>query len=258
MAHLCGPARGSAWTLKRGWRGVVPALDGLRCIVPNLPLGAHRTAMSPSADLSPPAIADLVVEFLDALGLPEATIVANDTGGAIAQMLAARHPERVSRLLLTPCDTYDNFLPPTFRYLQAVARIPGGLAVLAQSLRIRPLRRLPFAFGRLTKRPLEHDLLDAWLEPMRRDPGVRCDLAKVLRGIRRRDLLDAAERLKGFERPVLLAFAPEDPFFKLDHAERMARELPNARVERIEDSGALAPLDQPARVAELVRELVAT
>lgn len=178
----------------RLWRGVVRELEGLRCTVPDLPLGAHRVAMAPGADLSPPAVADLVVESLDALGLPEATIVANDTGGAIAQMLAARHPERVSRLLLTPCDTYDNFLPPTFRYLQAVPRIPGGLAVLAQSLRIRPLRRLSFACGRLTRRPLEHALLDAWLEPMRRDPGVRRDLAKVLRGIRRRDLLEPPRR----------------------------------------------------------------
>jgi len=241
----------------RLWRDVVRGLDGLRCIVPDLPLGSHQTAMAPDADLSPPAVADLLAAFLDALGLPEATIVANDTGGAIAQMLAARHPQRITRLLLTPCDTYDNFLPRTFRYLQAVPRIPGGLVMLTQSMRIRPLRRLPFAFGRLTKRPVERALMDAWLEPARRDRGVRRDVAKVLRGICRRDLVEAAETLKELERPVLLAFAPEDPFFKFEHAERMARELPDARLERIEDSYAFAPLDQPDRVAELVREFVA-
>lgn len=241
----------------RLWDGVVARLRGVRCIVPDLPLGAHRTAMAADADLAPAAVADLLVAFLDALGLEEATFVANDTGGAIAQLLAARHPERVTRLVLTPCDTYDNYLPLAFRYLQLVARIPGGLALLTQSMRIRPVRRLPIAFGWLVKRPIDHALLDDWLEPARRDRGVRRDAAKVLRGIRRAELVEAAAQLRSFDKPVLLAFAPEDRFFKLEHAERMARELPDAQLERIEDSRAFAPLDQPARVASLVQGFVA-
>lgn len=244
------------------WRDVVADLNGgaagggVRCIVPDLPLGSHRQAMNPDAALAPADVADLLAEFLDALGLQEGTFVANDTGGAIAQMLAARHPSRVTRLLLTPCDTYDNFLPWMFVYLQLAARVPGLLYVLITPLRIPLLRRLPFAFGLLAKRGIPRDLGDAWIGAFLGSRAVRRDVTKVLKGIRKRELVAAAEQLKGFQRPVLLAFAPKDRFFKMSHAERMARELPDARLERIDDSFAFAPLDQPRRVAELVRGFV--
>lgn len=241
----------------RLWAQVVPLLGaGIRCIVPDLPLGAHTRAMSPDADLAPPAIADLLAEFLDALGVDEATVVANDTGGAIAQMLAARHPRRVTRLLLTPCDTYDNYLPWMFKYLQGAARVPGLLYAILLPLRLRPLRRLPFAFGLLAKHGIAHQLSDAWVAAFLGDRAVRRDATKVIKGIRKRDLVEAAEQLRHFDRPVLLAFAPKDRFFSMKHAERMARELPDARLERIEDSYAFAPLDQPERVAQLAREFV--
>ena len=82
------------------WRRVVPALrQPVRPIVPDLPLGAHTVALRRDADLSPPAIADLLVELLDALNIEEAVIVGNDTGGAIAKLLATRHPERVGALV---------------------------------------------------------------------------------------------------------------------------------------------------------------
>lgn len=237
----------------RLWREVVGHLGpAVRCLVPDLPLGAHQVPMDPGADLSPAAVADLLAEFIDAVGLESATVVANDTGGAIAQMLAARHPERVNRLLLTPCDTYDNFLPPMFIYLQVCARVPGLLYAMLTPLRLRPLRRLPFAFGWLAKRGIPRELGDAWVRTVLDNRGSRRDAIKVLKGISKRELVETAAALEKFDRPVLLAFAPQDRFFKISHAERMVRELPDARLERIEDSFAFAPLDQPARVAGLV------
>lgn len=237
----------------RLWRDVVPQLESsLRCIVPDLPMGAHRTEMNADADLTPHGIADLLAEFITAIGLEEATVVANDTGGAIAQMLTARYPEKVTGLLLTPCDTYDNFLPLMFRYLQIAARVPGLLLAILLPLRLRRLRRLPFAFGWLSKRGVPAELSDAWVGTVLGVRASRRDVIKLLKGIRKRDLVQTAEQLKGFQRPVLLAFAPEDRFFKLAHGERMAKELPNARLEQIADSFAFAPFDQPERVAELV------
>src|SRR5215216_1475261 len=92
------------------WRDVVPELeDRFRCVVPELPLGSHRVPLDPSADLSPPGLASIVDEFMAALDLSDVTLVGNDTGGAISQIVAANHPQRLARLVLTPCDMYDYF-----------------------------------------------------------------------------------------------------------------------------------------------------
>src|SRR5438128_4150737 len=110
------------------WRKVVPLLaDRFRCLVPDWPMGGHAVPMDADADLSPPGLARVIVEFLDGLGIERATLVGNDTGGALCQLVAAEHPERVDRLVLTTCDAYDNFPPRRFRYLQWAARVPGGL-----------------------------------------------------------------------------------------------------------------------------------
>ena len=121
----------------RLWRKVTPLLeDRFRCIVPDLPLGSHTIPMSPDGDLSPPSLAKIVDGFLEALDLESVTLVANDTGGAIGQITAANHPERIGRLVLTNCDAFENFLPPAFRPLQWSARVPGGLTALLQGMRL--------------------------------------------------------------------------------------------------------------------------
>jgi pimeloyl-ACP methyl ester carboxylesterase len=238
------------------WRKVTPELDDLRCIVPDLPLGAHSRALREDADLSPPGLARLVNDFLEALDLEEVTLVGNDTGGAICQLVAVNHPDRIARLVLTNCDAYDNFPPVMFRYLKVAAGIPGGLGLLMQSMRIRLLRRAPIAFGWLSNAPVDREVEDAWVRPAMQDRGVRRDIVKVLKGLSPRYTRDAAERLRAFEKPVLLAWAPEDRFFKLRDAERLAAELPRARLELIEGSLAFVPQDQPERLAELIRGFV--
>jgi len=235
------------------WRKVTPALEGrFRCIVPDWPLGAHTMAMRPDADLSTRGVALLIAELLVALDLRDVTLVANDTGGALAQMLVGERPERVGRLVLTPCDAFDNFLPPLFRPMQYLARVPGGLTAFLQPLRVPALRRLPFAFGRLTKRPIPREVTDAWLSPFLGDRAIRRDTARFVRGIRARDTLAAARRLSSFEQPVLLAWAPEDRFFPFEHARRLAAIFPDARVEEVPDSYTFVSEDNPQRVAELV------
>jgi pimeloyl-ACP methyl ester carboxylesterase len=240
------------------WRKVVPSLEGrFRCLVPDLPLGSHTIPMKPSADLSPPGLARLIGEFLDKLELEDVTLVANDTGGALTQILMAENPRRVGRVVLTPCDSFDNFLPPMFRPLQWIARVPGAVYPIAQSLRLPLARRLPLAFGWLAKRPVPNEVTAAWLKPGQTDKGVRRDIARVLRGIDSRFTNEAAERLRGFDRPVLLAWAPEDRFFPLDHARRLAELLPDARVEEVPDSYTFVAEDQAERVAQLVGEFAA-
>jgi pimeloyl-ACP methyl ester carboxylesterase len=235
------------------WRKVIPLLaDRYRCIVPDWPLGSHQAAMKPEADLSPAGLVAIVVEFVDALGLEEVTLVGNDTGGALCQLVAAAHPDRVSRLVLTPCDAYENFPPRLlFLPLQVAARLPGGLVVLLSTLRLRPIQRLPFSLAGLSKR-LDTELVTAWLQPALTDRGVRRDLAKWLLGLHRRYTLEAASKLRGFDRPVLIAWAPEARFFKMRYGERLAAEIPTARLERIDDAYTFVSEDQPERTAEVI------
>ena len=235
------------------WREVADELaKDFRVISPDWPLGSQELPMKEGTDLSPPGLAAIVAAFLEALDLRDVTLVGNDTGGAICQLVVVNHPGRLGRLVLTPCDAYDNFLPPMFRPLQLAARVPGAVWLIAQSLRPRPARRLPFAFGWLSKRPLPREVSDAFLAPALRDRRIRREVAAVLRGISPRHTEEAARRFGEFGKPVLLAWAPEDRFFKLRYAERLAEAFPNARLELIEDSYTYVPVDQPQRTAELI------
>ena len=105
-------------------------------------------------------------------GLDDVLLVGNDTGGAIAQLVAAHHPERLGGLVLTNCDAYERFFPPLFRPLQYAARVPGGVDAIAASLRIPAVRRLPIAYGKLAKRPIDRAITDAWAAPSR-DAAIR-------------------------------------------------------------------------------------
>lgn len=239
----------------RLWEGVAERLaDRHRCIVPDWPMGAHRRAMNAGTDLSPPGLADIIVAFMDALGLERATIVGNDTGGAVSQVLTANHPERVERLVLTNCDTFEHFPPFPFSLMPLLARLPGGVTALQAPFRFAAARRLGFA--PLVKKALPQDLVDSWLEPASTDPGVKRDVTATLRGVHKRHTLAAAEKLRSFERPVRFAWGTEDRFFKLSHAERLAAAVPDGRVVEIPGARTFVPLDEPARVAELVAEFV--
>ena len=237
------------------WRKVVPELaKDFRCIAPDLPLGSHRPAMNADADLSPIGNARLIADFLEALDLDGVTLVGNDTGGALCQFVVTRHPERIGRLVLTNCDAYDNFPPRIFAFLFYGAKIPGFLWTLAQPMRIAAMRRLPIAFGWLSKRGIPDDITASWIRPALDDAGVRRDATKLLKGVRKSDLLDAATRFKDFDKPVLIAWGTEKDFFRVEDAERLARDFPKGRLEKIDDSYTYVSEDQPERLAKLIAE----
>ena len=239
------------------WAKVVPRLSkDFRCIVPDWPFGSHETPLDPDADLSPPALARMIVAFMDAVGLQSVTLVGNDTGGALCQLVAADYPDRVSRLVLTSCDIYERFPPPPFNTLGPVTKLPGSVWLITQSLRPRIAHRLPVAFGWVTKRLPEKAVVDEWLGPIRTSRGVRRDIGKIFRAVDPRYTLEAAEKLKSFDKPVLLAWASEDKLFPIEYARRLASELPNATVEEIPDSYTFIAQDQPERLAEVIGAFV--
>jgi pimeloyl-ACP methyl ester carboxylesterase len=235
------------------WRKVVADLDGFRCVVPTLPLGSHRTPARDRRALTPVGVADLLAEFMERLELTDVTIVANDTGGAITQLLLTRRPERIGRVVLTPCDAFENFLPPAFEPLRWLAKA-RLLAPALAPMRIAALRSTPLAYGLLTKRPVPAEVLEGWVRPALNSRGVRGDVQYFTRHIDKRLTLDAAAKLGGFDRPVLLAWASEDRFFKIAFAERLAAVFPDARLVPISDSATFVSEDQPGLLAELIAE----
>src|SRR5262249_29207477 len=185
------------------------------------------------------------------LSLEEVTLVGNDTGGALCQMVVTRRPQRIGRLVLTSCDYRDNFPPPMFRYLKLAAAIPGAMKLLMLPMRLRGPRRLPLAFGWLVKRPIDRQAEDSYLLAGMTIPGVERDLKRVIKGVDRRYTNEAADLLRAFDKPALIAWSSEDRFFKPAHAQRLAQDLPNARLEWIENARRLSAEEEPGRIAAL-------
>ena len=238
------------------WRKVVPQLaDRFRCLTLDLPFGSHLKAMPADADLSPPGLTDIVADAIEALGLDDVTLVGNDTGGALCQILVTRRPERIGRLLLTSCDAFDNFPPKVMQPTVPIIVLPGAIPVLFAPLRLAAVRRRMVTLIRAAKRPVEQQTADSYALPSLRSRTVRRDTRKLMRGVDKRHTLEAAERLPTFDRPVLIAWSREDKFFPTTDAQRLAELLPQARLEWIDDSYTFSPEDRPERVAELVAEL---
>jgi len=237
----------------RLWDPVVERLrDRFRCVVPDLPLGSHELPLKAHADLSPQGLAALVGQIIDALDLEDVTLIGNDTGGALCQLLVVEDPERIGRLVLTDCDAFSDFPPKAFKPLVAAAKLPGGLRALLEPMRAKAARRLPIAYGWLSKREIPDDVMDGWAMRALQDPGVMADLRKALSGLKPEILLDNTPKLSSFEKPVLLVWSREDKFFKVEHAHRLAAIFPDARVEELTDAYTFVSWDQPDRVAELV------
>jgi pimeloyl-ACP methyl ester carboxylesterase len=241
----------------RLWDGVVDHLsDRCRCLAPDWPIAAQQIAMKPDADLSPYGIAALIADFLEALDLEDVTIVGNDSGGAMSQVLVTRHPERIGRLVLTNCDTHENFPPGIFKTMPPIAKLPGGMTLLSAPFRIGALARA--AFKPFSRNEIPADLVASWMAPSLSDPEIKRDAKKVTAGMNKRYTLEAAEKLRDSQLPILLTWAPGDKLFPISYAERLARETPNARIVEIPDAATFVPLDQPQRIADEIATFVET
>jgi pimeloyl-ACP methyl ester carboxylesterase len=238
------------------WRKVVPLLpDGMRAIVPDLPLGSHRRALNPDADVTPHGVARMIGDMLAALDLRDVTLVGNDTGGAICQLVALDHGERVARLVLTNCDCFEVFPPRAFAPMVKAARVPGALLAALQPMRTAAGRRLPIAYGALA-----HELPDAvtaaWVAPFLHDSGIRRDTAKFLRAMDNAIMLDAAARLPSLRIPALLPWGQDDRFFPPELGRRLAAVLPHARLQPIAGARTFVPEDAPEQLAAAIAGFV--
>ena len=237
------------------WRKVTPLLHGdARCIAPDLPLGSHRMAMNADADLTPAGVARLVGDFMAALDLEDVTLVGNDSGGAISQLVALDHGERVGRLVLTNCDCFEVFPPKEFVPMVKAARVPGALFAAVQPMRSAKARRSPMAYGRLAH-DLPDELTRAWVQPFLEDADVRRDAAAFMRAIDKATMLDAAARLPSLKIPSLVVWGQDDRFFPRELGERLAAAL-GARLAPIPGARTFVAEDEPEALADLIRGFV--
>ena len=170
----------------RLWDGVADRLaaEGIRSYAPTLPLGAHQSPMNPGADLSPRGMAQLVLDFIAALDLADVTIVGNDTGGAICQLLLDADTSRIGAAVLTNCDALGTFPPRALAPLFRALRHPGLVAGMAPALRLEKVRHGRLAYGPLSSDPIDPELTSAWIQPLA-SKEIRRDLARFARGCTR-------------------------------------------------------------------------
>jgi pimeloyl-ACP methyl ester carboxylesterase len=243
----------------RVWGPVIDELgSGYRCLTATLPFGAHRVALNADADLSLRGVGRIVADLLGRLDLRDVTLVFNDWGGA-QTMIADGLMERVGRLVLTPCEAFENYPPGIEGRMAALSgRLPGGLSIMRRVLATPALRRLPFIYGRMSRRGVPEDLIQSWLEPLR-IAAIRRDLRKYVSGARggRRDMLAATPALATFEQPVLVVWSPDDRMMRPRNGRRLADAFPNARLVEVRDSYVLMPIDQPVALSQALQEFIA-
>lgn len=234
-----------------------PLIAGLRdrchMVLPDLPLGGHRTPLDPDADCSLEAHAARVMDIARQLPGP-IVLVGNDTGGAIAQIAVAREPELFERLVLLPSDAFDNCPPKLLVPMRALLGIPGAVGVVAPTLRLGLAKRALMALVARSKVPA--DRVDEMLGELPGSRGVQRDFVKLLDGLRPTVTKAVAEELHRFKGPVLIVWSRKDPLFPFGHAEKLADCFSRSSVAIAEKSRAFVSLDEPDWLTEQLTEFI--
>ena len=238
----------------RLWDGVADRLAdrGICSYLVDWPLGSHRTPMLPDADLGPVGVARMINDALDALGLDGVTLVGNDTGGAICQLLLADDASRVGRVVLTNCDAFENFPPKAFVPLFLAARRPALTSMLLAPMRLRVLRHSPLAFGLLMRRPLDADLTRHWITPAMTDRRIREDIARFASHVDRTALVSAAPRLRDFTGPTRIVWGTADRCFTPATGRRLAAAFAHSELVEVPGVSTFVSIDAPDVVADSI------
>jgi pimeloyl-ACP methyl ester carboxylesterase len=207
--------------------------------------------MRPDADLSPRGVARLIIDFLEALGLTDVTLVGNDTGSALCQFVIDTDATRIGRLVLTNGDAFDQFPPPSLGPVFKLGRRPAGVYALMSLMRPTWLRQR--VQNQNVSKPLDPALTRRWITPALADRGVRRDTAKFLRGVDAAELVELSTRLRRFTKPVVLLWGDADQFFPIDLAHRLCEAFPDAQLFEIPGGHLFFPLDDPQRVADEIQ-----
>lgn len=235
------------------WDALVPDLARDHTVIrPDLPLGAHALPARHRDRVTPEGVADALAALVEALGHEQVVVVGNDSGGAISQVFAARHPERVRALVLTTCDALDHFPPTLLKPMKPMLAIPGYVDLLGFLYRFRPVRRSFLGAG-LVISDIDDAMIDPYFDRLSQDREARRDMATFIRGCRPALTHAAAEALESFPRPILLAWGRGDRLFPESDAEALHARWPTSDLAWIEDTKTFSMVDQPERLLALLR-----
>ncbi|RVX47972.1 pimeloyl-ACP methyl ester carboxylesterase [Nonomuraea polychroma] len=233
------------------WRNVIAELrDERRCVAIDLPL---HGGSAPRDDLSMPALAEAVEELCEELGLTDVDLVANDTGGAVAQIFAVRHRHRLRTLTLTNCDVHTNAPPEAFKpTVELAAR--GELAALTAAVLDQPELVAKTAFGEGYERIDDPAaLVDAYLRPILAKPDGGRAFERLLASIDAKDMIAIEPQLTVLTVPTLVVWGTGDVFFDVSWARWLRDTIPGVREIVEVEGGRLFFPDE--RAAELVPHL---
>jgi pimeloyl-ACP methyl ester carboxylesterase len=239
------------------WRTLIDAVgDVRRCLAIDL-LGHGQTTMRAGEDLSFTTQAAMIVSFLDACGIDQVDLVANDSGGGIAQIVAAHHPDRLRSLTLTNCDVHDGYPPPRFAGMRRLTERGG----LGRYLR-RMLDDVEFArshglgAGYEDPERLSEEDLQAYLAPLVATPRAINDLERFITTMDPVHNVIVEPLLRRLNVPTLIVWGTADIFFDVGWAYWLRETIPGAReVVELADARLFFPAERPGELARLLRKL---
>jgi pimeloyl-ACP methyl ester carboxylesterase len=231
------------------------AEHGVRSVLVDWPLGSHRTPMNANADLSPIGVARMINEVLDVLGLTDVTLVGNDTGGALCQLLLADDASRIGRVVLTNCDAFENFPPKAFVPLFHIAKHPLLTKAMLAPTRLRAIRHSPLAYGLLLRAPRNAELTRRWIAPSLGDRAIRDDIARFARAFDGKALVAIAPALHEFTGPTRIVWGTSDRCFTLSTARRLADAFADARLIEVPEATTFVSIDAPDAVTAAILDL---
>jgi pimeloyl-ACP methyl ester carboxylesterase len=237
------------------WDGVVDGVsDVRRCIAPDI-LCHGQTRERADADVSFAGQAEMLRQLIDALDVRQVDVVANDSGGAIAQIFAARHPERVRSLALTNCDVHDGWPPPAFvPTVQAV--LNAGFRAVATPLSDPAVAREALGVGFEHPERLSDATLRGFLDPLLASDERVKNLERFFAAMDCRQTVEVEPLLRRLQAPTLVLWGTGDVFFDVEWARWLAKTIPGAREPvLLPDAKLFFPMERPARVAVELRKL---
>src|SRR5271154_3324046 len=238
------------------WRHQLADLSDIRRSIAVDLLAHGDTEIAPTQNVSVTANAKMLQEFLDALNIDRVDLVGNDSGGGIAQIFAASHPERVRSLTLTDCDTHDNWPPEAFKPFLAMAAAGGLRATLDAILSDKSIYRSPGALGPAYEHPdrVSDDTIEKYLRPLVRTEQRTHDLQRFLAAFDNRHTLAVEARLKTLQTPTLIVWGTDDIYFDVKWSHWLAENIPGTR-RRVEFQNAriFFPEERPAEFNEELR-----